>query len=121
MPAYYPPVGFHFRVEVQDLVPPKQNDLRFSEVGGLATEMATEEVPEGAILPDGRIASMAPGALRLWSPQDDVVTTFTEPRLKGHATKVAGDGNHVTDAFVRGLTPTIDSALSSVLFDGHSQ
>ena len=31
------------------------------------------------------------------------------------------DGNHVTDAFVRGLTPTIDSALSSVLFDGHSQ
>ena len=25
------------------------------------------------------------------------------------------DDNHLTDAFVRGLTPTIDSALSSVL------
>ncbi len=47
MPAYYPPVGFHFRVEVLDLSPRKQNDLRFAEVGGLATELATEEVPEG--------------------------------------------------------------------------
>jgi phage tail-like protein len=47
MPTYYPPVGFHFRVEILSLVPPKQNDLRFSEVGGLATEMTTEEVPEG--------------------------------------------------------------------------
>lgn len=47
MPAYYPPVGFHFRVEVLNLSPSKQNDVRFTEVGGLSTEMATEEVPEG--------------------------------------------------------------------------
>ena len=47
MPIYYPPVGFHFRVEVLDLSPRKQNDLRFTEVSGLATEMAIEEVPEG--------------------------------------------------------------------------
>ena len=47
MPAYYPPVGFHFRVEVLDLSPAKENDLRFSEVGGLTTEFGTEEVAEG--------------------------------------------------------------------------
>lgn len=47
MPSYYPPVGFHFRVEVLDLPSPKENDLRFSEVGGLATEFGTEEVAEG--------------------------------------------------------------------------
>lgn len=47
MPAYHPPVGFHFRVEVLGLSPPKENDLRFSEAGGLATELGTEEVAEG--------------------------------------------------------------------------
>lgn len=47
MPAYLPPVGFHFRVEVLDLSPQKENDLRFTEVGGLATEFGTEEVAEG--------------------------------------------------------------------------
>lgn len=46
MPGYYPPVGFHFRVEVLGL-PGNANDLRFSEVGGLAREMGSEEVPEG--------------------------------------------------------------------------
>jgi phage tail-like protein len=46
MPFYYPPVGFHFRVEVLGL-PPSANDLRFSEVSGLSVEMATEEVAEG--------------------------------------------------------------------------
>jgi phage tail-like protein len=47
MPAYYPPVGFHFRVEVLQLTPARQNDVRFSEVTGLGTELVTEEVPEG--------------------------------------------------------------------------
>src|SRR5215813_7922769 len=45
--AYYPPVAFHFKVEVLGLPTTVDNDVRFSEVGGLTMEMATEEVPEG--------------------------------------------------------------------------
>ena len=45
--AYYPPVGFHFKVEVLDLPGALDDDVRFSEVGGLSMEFATEEVPEG--------------------------------------------------------------------------
>src|SRR5262249_27861994 len=48
MPGYYPPVGFHFKVEVRDLPPPPiDDDVRFSEVSGLSVEMGTEDVPEG--------------------------------------------------------------------------
>ncbi len=45
MSNYYPPVGFHFKVEVAGL----SNDLdaRFTEVAGLSVEMGTEEVAEG--------------------------------------------------------------------------
>ena len=46
MPGYYPPVGFPFKVEVDGL-PPNDNDNRFTEVGGLSVELATEEVAEG--------------------------------------------------------------------------
>lgn len=46
MPNYYPPPGFHFKVEVLGL-PPGDHDVRFTEVGGLSVEMATEEVAEG--------------------------------------------------------------------------
>ena len=46
MPGYYPPVGFHFKVEVLDL-PPSDNDVRFTEVGGLSVELSTEEIAEG--------------------------------------------------------------------------
>jgi len=46
MANYYPPVGFHFKVEVLGL-PPSDFDVRFAEVGGLAVEMGTEEVAEG--------------------------------------------------------------------------
>ncbi|HET9976065.1 MAG TPA: phage tail protein [Burkholderiaceae bacterium] len=46
MPLYRPPVGFHFRVEVLGL-PSGENEMRFTEVGGLAAELTTEEVPEG--------------------------------------------------------------------------
>lgn len=46
MPPYYPPVGFHFRVEVLG-VSPNDNDLRFTEVTGLSSEVVTEEMPEG--------------------------------------------------------------------------
>ena len=46
MPNYYPPAGFHFKVEVLGLSP-SDNDVRFTEVSGLSVEMATEEVAEG--------------------------------------------------------------------------
>ena len=46
MANYYPPVGFHFKVEVLDL-PPSAQDTRFTEVSGLAMELGAEEVAEG--------------------------------------------------------------------------
>src|SRR4051812_6914778 len=46
MPRYYPPVGFHFRVEVLGL-DGNDGDVRFSEVAGLAMELTGEDVPEG--------------------------------------------------------------------------
>lgn len=46
MPLYYPPPGFHFKVEVLGFAS-RANDSRFTEVGGLAVELATEEVVEG--------------------------------------------------------------------------
>lgn len=46
MTIYYPPVGFHFKVEVLGLQP-NDFDVRFSEVSGLAVELATEELAEG--------------------------------------------------------------------------
>jgi len=46
MANYYPPVGFHFKVEVLG-IPANDNDVRFTEVGGLSVEMGTEEVAEG--------------------------------------------------------------------------
>lgn len=46
MASYYPPPGFHFKVEVQGL-PANDDDVRFTEVGGLSVEMGTEEVAEG--------------------------------------------------------------------------
>ncbi|MGI0494753.1 phage tail protein [Alkalinema pantanalense CENA528] len=46
MANYYPPVGFHFKVEVLGLTP-KADDVRFTEVSGLSVELGTEEVAEG--------------------------------------------------------------------------
>lgn len=46
MAFYYPPVGFHFKVEVLGLEP-DDNDVRFADVGGLTAEMTTEEIAEG--------------------------------------------------------------------------
>jgi len=46
MANYYPPVGFHFKVEVLD-IQATAHDVRFTEVGGLAVELVTEEVAEG--------------------------------------------------------------------------
>lgn len=46
MPTYYPPVAFHFRVEVLGIAP-HDHDMRFAEVSGLSVEVGTEEVAEG--------------------------------------------------------------------------
>jgi phage tail-like protein len=46
MAAYYPPVAFHFKVEVLGLSP-NEHDVRFTEVGGLSMEIGTEEIAEG--------------------------------------------------------------------------
>ena len=46
MANYYPPVGFHFKVEVLG-IDPIDNDVRFTDVSGLNVEMDTEEVAEG--------------------------------------------------------------------------
>jgi len=54
---YTPPPGFHFRVQVLGL-DPVADDLRFTEVGGLAVELATEAVPEGG---ENRFTQKYPG------------------------------------------------------------
>ena len=47
MAHYYPPRAFHFKVEVEGLEQPNDNDVRFSEASGLAMEMTSEELAEG--------------------------------------------------------------------------
>jgi phage tail-like protein len=44
---YTPPVGFHFKVDVLGLARALDDDVRFTDVGGLSFELAAEEVPEG--------------------------------------------------------------------------
>lgn len=43
--GYYPPVGFHFRVEFINLG--NDNDIRFQSVAGLSVEYDTESFKEG--------------------------------------------------------------------------
>lgn len=45
MANYYPPVGFHFKVEVTRFS--NDLDVRFTDVSGLSVEMGAEEVAEG--------------------------------------------------------------------------
>lgn len=59
MPGYYPPVSFHFRVEVLGLS--AADDARFTEVGGLSLEVATEEVAEGG---ENRFLQKYPGRVK---------------------------------------------------------
>ncbi len=47
MANYYPPVGFHFKVEVLGLEQQVDHDVRFTDVSGLSIELATEEIAEG--------------------------------------------------------------------------
>ncbi|NVO21505.1 MAG: phage tail protein [Bacteroidetes bacterium] len=60
MSQYYPPVGFHFKVEVLG-IQANANDARFSEVSGLSVEAATEEVAEGG---ENRFVQKYPGAAK---------------------------------------------------------
>lgn len=46
MAGYYPPVGFHFRVEF-GFLSSDTNDVRFQEVSGLGAEVSTEDLAEG--------------------------------------------------------------------------
>lgn len=57
MPGYYPPVGFHFRVEF-GMLPPESNDARFQEVSGLSAELGVEELIEGG---ENRFSHRLPG------------------------------------------------------------
>lgn len=49
MGAYYPPVGFYFKVEFQGIDGVTEDDIRFQEVGGLTVEIEIEEVHDGAV------------------------------------------------------------------------
>lgn len=46
METFYPPVGFHFKVEFQDL-DKEVVDVRFQSVAGLTIDLQTESVKEG--------------------------------------------------------------------------
>ena len=57
MAGYYPPVGFHFRVEF-GFLSSGSNDSRFQEVSGLTSELGIEEVVEGG---ENRFTHRLPG------------------------------------------------------------
>ena len=46
MPAYYPPVGFHFKVDFPG-IGKGDNDTRFQEVTGLTAELSVEDLAVG--------------------------------------------------------------------------
>jgi phage tail-like protein len=47
MGIYYPPVGFHFKVEIDGISKGEDDDVRFQEVSGLSVELTTEDLKEG--------------------------------------------------------------------------
>lgn len=59
MPPYYPPVSFHFKVEVIGLS--GENDTRFTDVAGLSVEVGTEELAEGG---ENRFIQKYPGRVK---------------------------------------------------------
>ena len=54
--GYYPPVGFHFKVEFQDIG--NDNDCRFQSVSGLSMEYDVESYKEGG---ENRFEHKLPG------------------------------------------------------------
>ncbi len=59
MPSYYPPVGFHFRVEFES-ISSESDDTRFQEVSGLNAELGVEELVEGG---ENRFSHRFPGRI----------------------------------------------------------
>lgn len=57
MAGYYPPVGFHFKVEFSD-VSKSDNDTRFQSVSGLSVEFDVETYKEGG---ENRFEHALPG------------------------------------------------------------
>lgn len=47
MGIYYPPVGFHFKVEIDGISKGDDDDVRFQEVSGLSVQLTTEDLKEG--------------------------------------------------------------------------
>lgn len=45
MAGYYPPVGFHFKIEFSGIK--NENDSLFQSVSGLSVDLETEEIAEG--------------------------------------------------------------------------
>jgi len=60
MTVYYPPVGFHFRVEF-DLPGLGDSDIRFRDVSGLSMELEQESHNEGG---ENRFSHRFPGRAR---------------------------------------------------------
>jgi phage tail-like protein len=60
MAVYYPPVGFHFRVEF-DLSDAGDSDIRFRDVSGLSMELEEETHNEGG---ENRFIHKFPGRAR---------------------------------------------------------
>lgn len=57
MATYYPPVGFHFRVDFLD-IQTVEDDIRFQSVSGLTVDMETETIKEGG---ENRFTHTLPG------------------------------------------------------------
>ncbi|MFB6454708.1 phage tail protein [Chitinophaga sp. Hz27] len=102
MATYYPPVGFHFKVEFTGL-DKNDNDTRFQAVTGLSVEYETEGVKEGGenrfehtlpvrtkypdltlkrglVLPDSPLFDWCMKAFqeRAFSPSDVIITLLNE-------------------------------------------
>lgn len=56
--TFYPPVGFHFRVEFQGVPGAKSQDTFFKEVGGLSQELSVESINSGG---ENRFSFKLPG------------------------------------------------------------
>lgn len=59
MSVYYPPVGFHFKVEFG--LTDAGSDVRFQEVSGLTSEIGIEELQEGG---ENRFSHRLPGRVK---------------------------------------------------------
>ncbi|EZH71843.1 glycerol acyltransferase [Aquimarina atlantica] len=84
MEIFYPPVGFHFKVEFQDL-DKEDIDVRFQSINGLTVDMQTQSVKEGG---EHRFEHVLP-----------IRTKYTNLTLKRGLTKNSKLIEWCTDAF----------------------